>query len=81
MLRGNRLLVKSSRMALGLANARPPGSTKFANAPPPGLTRRANAPQQPGGGEALGAAGICLMHKQDDEHPRPFHMGVPQPGP
>ena len=35
--------VKSSGMARGLANARPPGSAKFANAPPPGLTRRANA--------------------------------------
>ena len=42
--------VKSSGMARGLANARPPGSAKFANAPPPGLTRRANAPQLPGGG-------------------------------
>ena len=41
--------VKSSRMAPGLANARPPGSAKFANAPPPGLSRRANSPQQPGG--------------------------------
>ena len=44
--------VKSSRMAPGLANARPPGSAKFENAPPSGLTRRANAPQKPevGGG-------------------------------
>ena len=42
--------VKSSGMARGLANARPPGSAKFANAPPPGLTRWANAPQWPGGG-------------------------------
>ena len=42
--------VKSSGMARGLANARPPGSAKFANAPLPGLTRRANAPQLPGGG-------------------------------
>ena len=32
--------VKSSGIALGLANARPPGSAKFANAPPPGLTRQ-----------------------------------------
>ena len=48
--------VKSSGMAPGLANARPPGSATFANAPPPGLTRRANAPQLPGGG--LGAGGI-----------------------
>ena len=44
--------VKSSGTALGLANARSPGSTKFANAPPPGLIRRANAPQSPGGGGA-----------------------------
>ena len=34
--------VKSSGMARGLANSRPPGSGKFANAPPLGLTRRAN---------------------------------------
>ena len=46
----NRVRVKSSQMARGLANARPPGSAKFANALPPGLTRRANAPQLPGGG-------------------------------
>ena len=50
--------VKSSGMAPGLANARPPGSEKFANAPPPGLTRRANAPQYPGGGGKRGAGGI-----------------------
>ena len=65
---GNRLRVKSSEMAPGLANAQspgnakfanaqPPGNAKFANAPPPGLTRRANAPQLPGG-EGLGASGI-----------------------
>ena len=53
---GNRVRVKSSGMARGLANARPLGSAKSANAPPPGLTRRANAPQLPGGG--LGAGGI-----------------------
>ena len=53
---GSRVRVKSSGMARGLANARPPGSAKFANAPPPGLTRRANAPQLPGGG--LRAGGI-----------------------
>ena len=52
--------VKSSGIAPGLTNARPPGSAKFANAPPPGLKRRANAPQVPGGGGggALGEAGI-----------------------
>ena len=48
--------VKSSGVARGLANARPPGSPKFANATPPGLTRRANALQLPG--EGLGAGGI-----------------------
>ena len=37
--------VKSSGLAPGLANARPPGSANFANAPPPGLTRWANAPK------------------------------------
>ena len=42
--------LKSSGLARGLANARPPGSATFANAPPPGLTRRANAPQLPAGG-------------------------------
>ena len=42
--------VKSSRIALELANARPPGGAKFANAPLPGLTRRANTLQYPGGG-------------------------------
>ena len=47
---GNRVRVKSSGMAPGLANARPPGSAKFANAPPPGLTRWANALQLPVGG-------------------------------
>ena len=45
ILIGNRVHVKSSGLARGLANARPLGSAKFANAPPPGLTRRANAPQ------------------------------------
>ena len=54
---GNRVRVKSSGMARGLANARRPGSAKFANAPPPGVTRRANAPQLPGGG-GLGVGGI-----------------------
>ena len=44
---GNRVRVKSSGMAPGLANARALGSTKFANALPPRLTRRANAPQYP----------------------------------
>ena len=52
----NRVRVKSSGMARGLANARPRGRAKFANAPPPGLTRRANAPQLPGG--KLGAGGM-----------------------
>ena len=45
----NRVSVKSSGMARGLANARPPGSAKFANATLLGLTRRANALQFPGG--------------------------------
>ena len=46
--------VKSSGMARGLANARPPCSAKFANAPPPGLTRQANARQLPRAGGLLG---------------------------
>ena len=50
ILIGKHVRVKSSGLARGLANARPPGSASFANAPPPGLTRRANAPQLPGGG-------------------------------
>ena len=45
ILTGNGVRVKTLGLAPGLANARPPGSTKFANAPPPGLTRQANAPQ------------------------------------
>ena len=45
ILIGNRVRVKTSGMAPGLANARPPRSAKFANARPLGLTRRANAPQ------------------------------------
>ena len=57
ILIGNHVRVKSSGLARGLANARPPSSATFANAPPPGLTRGANAPQLPGGG-GLGAGGI-----------------------
>ena len=50
--------VKSSGLAPGLANARPPGSAKFANTTSPGLTRRATAPlrSSPGGG---GGGGGC----------------------
>ena len=47
---GNLVRVKSSGMARGLANARPPGSAKFANAPLPGLTRRKMPRSCPGGG-------------------------------
>ena len=50
ILIGNRMHGKSLGIALGLANARPPGRAKFANAPPPGLTRQATPPQQPSGG-------------------------------
>ena len=53
----NRVRVKSSGMARGLANARPPDSAKFANAPSPGLTRWANALQfyrGEGGGAGAG---------------------------
>ena len=42
--------VKSSGMALGLANAWHPGIAKFANAPPPGLTRRAKRRSSLAGG-------------------------------
>ena len=49
----NRVRVKISGMARGLANARPPGSAKFANAPPAGLTRWANALHVVRGGWAL----------------------------
>ena len=61
--------VKSSGLARGLANARPPGSATFANAPPPGLTRWANAPQLPGGGggwaqvELTDALALVLISK------------------
>ena len=54
--------VKSSRIALGLANARPPGGAKFANAPLPGLTRRANTLQYPGG---EGGEGSALLELTD----------------
>ena len=54
--------VKSSRIALELANARPPGGAKFANAPLPGLTRRANTLQYPGGG---GGGGSALLELTD----------------
>ena len=61
--------VKSSGLARGLANARPPGSATFANAPPPGLTRWANAPQLPGRGgswaqvEVTDALALVLISK------------------
>ena len=51
--------VKSLGMSPGLANVRPPGSTKFANAPPPGLTSSPGGGG--GGGGGLGAAGIDLF--------------------
>ena len=55
--------VKSSGMALGLANSRPTGSAMFSDAPPPGLIRQANAPQLPGG-EGAGWAQLELtVHK------------------
>ena len=54
--------VKSSRIALELANARPPGGAKFANAPLPGLTRRANTLQYPGG---EGGEGSALLELTD----------------
>ena len=61
--------VKSLGMALGLANARPPGSAKFANAPPPGRTPRTDkAGKCPavarGEGGGAGHRWNCLMHKQ-----------------
>ena len=62
--------VKSSGVARGLANARPPGSATFANAPPPGLTRRANAPQLPGGG---GWAQVELTDALNKGTEAPFH--------
>ena len=67
--------VKSSGMARGLANARPPGSAKFANAPLPGLTRRANAPQLPGGG-GLGAGGIdwCIIQSMTIKRCKPWPL-------
>ena len=40
---------KSLWVALGLANAQPPGGKKVANAPPLGLTRQTNAVPLPGG--------------------------------
>ena len=57
--------VKSSGLARGLANARPPGSATFANAPPPGLTRQTNAPQSSGGGWAQVELTDALRQKGD----------------
>ena len=50
--------VKSSGLAPGLANARPPGSAKFANAPTPGTDKAGKCPAVARGEGALGAAGI-----------------------
>ena len=58
--------VKSSRIALELANARPPGGAKFANAPLPGLTRRANTLQYPGGGGGGGGGGGSALLELTD---------------
>ena len=44
--------VKNLGMSPGLANVRPPGSTKFANAPPPGLTSSPEVAEGGGGGWA-----------------------------
>jgi len=52
---GNYMLVKTSGAASELANARPPGSTKFANAPPPGTDKAFECPEVARG---MGAAGI-----------------------
>ena len=65
ILIGNRVCVKSSGIARGLANARPPDSAKFANAPSPGLIRRANVPQLPGG---LGGGGWAQVELTDALH-------------
>ena len=58
---------KSSGVALGLANAWPPGSTKFTNTHiPRGMTRRAKAPQL--SGEYMGPPPIdwCIMTEPRD---------------
>ena len=55
ILMGDRMRVKSSGIAPGFANVRPPGSAKFANAPPPGMKRRQMPRGSPG---RLGAAGL-----------------------
>ena len=52
ILIGNRVRVKSSGMARGLANARPLGSTKFANAPAPGTDKAGKCPAVAWGGWA-----------------------------
>ena len=44
------MCVKCPRVALGYANAQPPGRNKIVNTPPPGLTTWANALRLPGGG-------------------------------
>ena len=51
---------KSSGIARGLANARPPGSAKLANAPSPGLTRPGKCPAVAWGGGGGGWAQVEL---------------------
>ena len=63
ILIGNRVRVKSLGMALGLTNARSPGSAKFANAPPRDWQGGQIPRSSPGGMEGAGAGGIdwCII--------------------
>ena len=62
ILIGNRVRVKSSGMARGLANARHPGQCKICKCPIPGIDKAGKCPAVARGGEGgggeLGAGGI-----------------------
>ena len=55
--------VKSSGMAPGLANARPPGRAKFANAPPRDW-QGGQMPRSSPGEEGAGGIDWCITHVQ-----------------
>ena len=64
ILIGNRVGVKSSGLAPGLANARPPGSATFANTPPPGTDKVGKCPTVALG---VGGGGWAQLESTDAE--------------
>ena len=62
--------VKSSGVARGLANARPPGSATFANAPTPGTDKAGKCPAVARGG---GWAQVELTDALNKGTEAPFH--------